>query len=183
MPEINLSTAFFIGLGSITIVASLGTILSRSPVTSALFLVLNFFALGGIYLLLEAQFIAVVQVIVYAGAIMVLFLFVIMLLNLEDEQRLTERYDVKKGFAILFAGLLLVELLYVVGLKTPAIAPRLGTVAAEIGTAKYIGQQLLTEFLFPFEIISILLLGAIVGAVVLAKKNFGAESDTIKTTR
>lgn len=159
-------------LGALVIVSSIGTVWARNPVTSALFLALNFFALGGIYLLLEAQFIAVVQVIVYAGAIMVLFLFTIMLLNLDDERALREKFDLQKGFGILLGGALLVELLYILGLhvnlpeKTPLLPP------SEIGQAKSIGRELITTFLFPFEIVSVLLLLAIIGAIVLAKKRF-----------
>ncbi|MCS6988798.1 MAG: NADH-quinone oxidoreductase subunit J [Chloroherpetonaceae bacterium] len=168
----TISFALFLFLGALIIASSVGTVWAKNPVSSALFLILNFFALGGIYLLLEAQFIAVVQVIVYAGAIMVLFLFTIMLLNLDDERALTEKFDLQKGFGVLLGGALLVELLYVLGMKiqlpekTPAIPP------SEIGAAKNIGRELITNFLFPFEIVSVLLLLAIIGAIVLAKKNF-----------
>lgn len=162
----------FVFLGAQVIVASIGTVWSRNPVTSALFLVLNFFALGGLYLLLEAQFIAVVQVLVYAGAIMVLFLFTIMLLNLDNETALSERFDLKKGFAILLSAALLIELLYILGLKLDLPTKPTALSPEQIGEAKFIGKALLTEFLFPFEIVSALLLLAIVGAVVLSKKNF-----------
>lgn len=180
----TITTILFIFLGALTILGSLGTILSKNPVSSALFLVLNFFSLGGIYLLLEAQFIAVVQVIVYAGAIMVLFLFVIMLLNLEDERKLTEKFDFRKGFAFIFGALLLVELLYVVGLKLPPMTPKDAMLTPlTVGSVKYIGRELLTSFLFPFEIISVLLLAAIIGAVVLSKKNFGSEATTVEASK
>ncbi len=173
----TISFILFLFLGALVIVGSIGTVWSRNPVTSALFLVLNFFALGGIYLLLEAQFIAVVQVIVYAGAIMVLFLFTIMLLNLDDERALKEKFDLQKGFGVLFGSLLLVEFLYILGLKSnvPDRPPTTLT-PVELGEAKNIGRELITNFLFPFEIISILLLLAIVGAIVLAKKNFNPNS-------
>lgn len=172
----TISFFLFLFLGALVIAGSIGTVWSRNPVTSALFLVLNFFALGGIYLLLEAQFIAVVQVIVYAGAIMVLFLFTIMLLNLDDERTLKEKFDLQKGFAILLGGVLLVEFLYILGSKVN-LPNKLSTLTpVELGEAKSIGQKLITEFLFPFEIVSILLLLAIVGAIVLAKKNFNPNS-------
>ncbi|MDW8467305.1 MAG: NADH-quinone oxidoreductase subunit J [Chloroherpetonaceae bacterium] len=166
----SISSLLFVFLGAQVIVASVGTVWSRHPVTSALFLVLNFFALGGLYLLLEAQFIAVVQVLVYAGAIMVLFLFTIMLLNLDNETALSEKFDLRKGFAILLSAALFLELVYILSLKLdlpvkPAMLP-----PEQMGEAKFIGKALLTDFLFPFEIISALLLLAIVGAVVLLKK-------------
>ncbi len=166
----NLSAFLFIFLGAQIVVASIGTVWSRNPVTSALFLVLNFFSLGGLYLLLQAQFIAVVQVLVYAGAIMVLFLFTIMLLNLDDERTLSEKFDLKKGFVVLLGAVLLVEMLYILSLKLDLPLKQSGPTAEQIGEAKFIGRELLTNFLFPFEIVSALLLLAIVGAVVLSKK-------------
>ncbi|MFN3386922.1 MAG: NADH-quinone oxidoreductase subunit J [Candidatus Thermochlorobacter sp.] len=166
----DLSTFLFIFLGAQIVVASIGTVWSRNPVTSALFLVLNFFSLGGLYLLLQAQFIAVVQVLVYAGAIMVLFLFTIMLLNLDDERALSEKFDLKKGFVILLGAALLVEMLYILSLKLDLPLKQSRLTTEQIGEAKFIGRELLTNFLFPFEIVSALLLLAIVGAVVLSKK-------------
>jgi NADH-quinone oxidoreductase subunit J len=166
----DISSFLFVFLGAQVVVASVGTVVARNPVTSALFLVLNFFALGGLYLLLQAQFIAVVQVLVYAGAIMVLFLFTIMLLNLDDEAALSENFDLKKGFAVLLSAALLVEMLYILSLKLDLPAKQSPLTAAQIGEAKFIGRELLTNFLFPFEIVSVLLLLAIVGAVVLSKK-------------
>ncbi len=168
----TISFILFSFLGALVMVGSIGMVWSRNPVTSALFLVLNFFALGGIYLLLEAQFIAVVQVIVYAGAIMVLFLFTIMLLNLDDERALKEKFDLQKGFGLLLGGVLLVEFLYILGLKVNLPNKPATLTPLELGEAKSIGRELITNFLFPFEIVSILLLLAVIGAIVLAKKNF-----------
>ena len=142
----------------------------RNPVIAALYLILNFFALGGLYLSLHAQFIAFIQILVYAGAIMVLFLFVIMLLNLGDEKKLKEKISFKK---IVGAGLsfgVLMELMYVFGFSKASLPPSQFAKATEIGTVEYIGMQLFTKFLFPFEVTSVLLLAAIVGAVILAKK-------------
>lgn len=172
----DIATFFFIFFGALVLVGTIGTVFSKNPVSSALFLVLNFFALAGLYLALEAQFIAVVQVIVYAGAIMVLFLFTIMLLNLEDEKNLTEKFDIKKGISVLLSGVLLVELLYVVGLKLDLPKKTTELTPLQIGQASFIGKNLLTEFLFPFEVVSILLLLAIIGAIVLAKRNFAPNS-------
>jgi len=162
---------FFFFFGALVVAGTLGTVLSKNPVNSALFLVLNFFSLGGLYLALEAQFIAVVQVIVYAGAIMVLFLFTIMLLNLDDETSLIEKFDLKKGVAFLVSGAVLIEILYIIGFHLSPVAPTSEVLPAEIGGVKAIGKVLLTEYLFPFEIISVILLLAIIGAVILAKRN------------
>lgn len=142
----------------------------RSPVMSALYLILNFFALAGLYLTLHAQFIAVIQILVYAGAIMVLFLFVIMLLNLGDEKKLNEKISYKKITAAGLSFGLLMELLYIVSYAKSDLPLTHIERATEIGTVEYVGKALFTDFLFPFEVTSILLLAAIIGAVVLAKK-------------
>jgi NADH-quinone oxidoreductase subunit J len=144
----------------------------RNPIKSVLFLVVNFFCISAIYLLLGAQFIAIIQVIVYAGAIMVLFLFVIMLLNLQDESKLTENLTYKKITAVLLA-LLLFSVLSITTYfaflgKFPLINPN----AEQLGTVQVNGRELYTTFSFPFELVSFILLAAIVGAIVLAKKKF-----------
>lgn len=166
----TLQIFLFYFLGAVSVGSALIMVTRRSPVIAALYLILNFFALGGLYLTLHAQFIAFIQILVYAGAIMVLFLFVIMLLNLGDEQKLTEKISSKK---IIAAGLsfgVLMELVYVFGFSRASLPPSQFEKAVDIGTVEYIGMQLFTTFLFPFEVTSILLLVAIVGAVVLAKK-------------
>ena len=142
----------------------------RNPVISALFLILNFFCLAGLYLTLNAQFIAVIQVLVYAGAIMVLFLFVIMLLNLGDEERLKEKLSFKRIFAAGLSFGLLLELVYIAGFIDVPMPAGDFSKGVEIGTVEYIGEELFTTYLFPFEITSVLLLAAMVGAVVLAKR-------------
>ena len=144
----------------------------RNPVHSAIFLIVNFIALAGIYLTLHAQFIAIIQILVYAGAIMVLVLFVIMLLNLQDEHTLSEPMTTKRITAFVFSGLLLVLLVQsivsVFGNSQTAQAPAAG----QIGSVQGIGTTLYRSFLFPFELASMLLLAAIIGAVLLAKKRF-----------
>ncbi len=142
----------------------------RSPVISALYLIVNFFCLAGLYLTLHAQFIAVIQIIVYAGAIMVLFVFVIMLLNLGDERKLIDGLSYKKIVAVGLSAGLLTELIYILGTSWNILPPPNYDRATEIGTVEYIGHQLFTAYLFPFEVTSILLLVAIVGAIVLAKR-------------
>ena len=166
----TIESFLFYFLGAVSIGSALMMVTRRSPVIAALYLILNFFALGGLYLSLHAQFIAFIQILVYAGAIMVLFLFVIMLLNLGDSKTLNEKISFKK---IIAAGLsfgVLMELLYVLGVSKVSLPPSQFEKATDIGTVEYIGMQLFTKFLFPFEVTSILLLSAIVGAVILAKK-------------
>ena len=157
-------------LAVVSVASALMMITRRSPVMSALWLILNFFCLAGLYLTLHAQFVAVIQIIVYAGAIMVLFLFVIMLLNLGDEQKLLERISYRKVLAVVLSAGVLMELLVVLGFSKNPLPAGNPETAVTIGTVENIGRQLFSAFLFPFEITSVLLLAAIVGAVVLAKK-------------
>ncbi|MFH0992092.1 MAG: NADH-quinone oxidoreductase subunit J [bacterium] len=166
----TLDSILFYLLGAVAIGSALMMITRRNPVLSALYLILNFFALAGLYLTLHAQFIAIIQILVYAGAIMVLFLFVIMLLNLGDEASLRSKLTRVNMFAIALSGALILELLYIFGYSMNTPAASLSPNALEIGTIEYIGKQLFTTFLFPFEVTSILLLAAIVGAVIMAKK-------------
>lgn len=166
----TLETILFYTLSVVSVGSALMMVTRRSPVMSALYLILNFFSLAGLYLTLHAQFIAVIQILVYAGAIMVLFLFVIMLLNLGDEKKLTEKISYKKITAAGLSFGLLMELLYSVGVANSDLPLTHIERATEIGTVEYVGRALFTDFLFPFEITSILLLAAIIGAVVLAKK-------------
>ena len=174
-----LSQLLFYSLAIIAVVSAVLMITRRNPVLAAIYLVLNFFCLGGLYLTLNAQFIAVIQVLVYAGAIMVLFLFVIMLLNLGDEQRLQEQLNVRKYIAVGLSIALLGELVYIVFDITDLLPPSQREKAIEIGTVQIIGKELYTRLLFPFEITAILLLTAIVGALILAKKRL--EKNMIPT--
>jgi NADH-quinone oxidoreductase subunit J len=139
---------------------------SRNPVTSAMFLVLTIVSMAGLFVLLHAFFLAAVQILVYAGAVMVLFLFVIMLLDLrEEEQRV-----IKRASAIV--GLLTVAVIYsffVVALR-PLSAAGAATAASVDGTTAELGRRLFTDYLFPFEIVSVLLLVAMVGVVLLSKR-------------
>ncbi len=144
----------------------------RNPVNSAIFLIVNFFCISAIYLLLKAQFIAIIQIIVYAGAIMVLFLFVIMLLNLQDESKLTENITYKRITALLLSFLLFSILAITVYFSFIEKYPVINSAAEQMGTIESIGRELYTTFSFPFELVSFVLLAAIVGAIVLAKKKF-----------
>ena len=155
----------FLALAVIVIATALGMLLSKNTVYSALFLVLNFSTVAVFYLLLGAPFIALTQVTVYAGAIMVLFLFVIMLLG-TDEMEDSDQLSWQKPMAIFLAVVLLVEGLYLaITQKAPGLinnAP-----AADSGSPQLIGEMLFNKYLLPFEVTSILLLVAMVGAIVL----------------
>jgi NADH-quinone oxidoreductase subunit J len=167
-----LETVLFVVLAVFTVVTAILVIVQRNPVASAIFLILTFFALAGIYLLLHAEFIAAIQVLVYAGAIMVLFLFVIMLLNLEKEKMTVTRNRLLKGVGILLGLALLIQIgtifqkVLLEGTKGSFPPEKV----ASLGNTQVIAQLLFTDFLLPFEITSVLLLVAIIGAIVLAKK-------------
>lgn len=138
---------------------------------SAISLIANFFCLAMLYLLLQAQLLAVLQIIVYTGAIMVLVIFVIMLLNLGDESRLADKFDIKKAAGVVLATGFLLEMLYIIA--SPGDASTITEFQAEataIGTVEAMGKAMFSRFLLPFELTGLLLLAAIVGAVILAKK-------------
>lgn len=165
-----LAETFFVAASLLAVIAALGMLVSRSPVRSALWLILVMLCVAGLYMTLSAEFIAVVQVLVYAGAIMVLFLFVIMLLNLGALPNL-ERVDFKKGVGFVLGTVILAQLVYITAtasepLVTASFDP------TETGSALKIAEELFTRYALPFEIIGILLLVATVGAVMLAKRTF-----------
>ena len=163
-------TILFFFIAILAVASALMMITRPNPMMGVLSLIVNFFCLAFLYLLLQAQFIAIIQILVYAGAIMVLFLFVIMLLNLEDEKMMLEKKNYRKFIAIALTGGVLVEIIASLGLtavgKTSAPSPEM----AQLGTVESIGSVLFREYLLPFEITSMLLLAALVGVVVLAKK-------------
>jgi NADH-quinone oxidoreductase subunit J len=161
-------------LAATAVVSALGVVFHKNPVHCALLLVAVLLALAGLFILLNAPFIAALQVIVYAGAIMVLFLFVLMLLNFRQDPSVLSP-GAAKGFGFLFAVLLFVELLWT------ALSPRGGeggppiataSLPPDFGSPEAIGKILYTTWLYPFEITSILLLVAVIGAVILAKRKF-----------
>jgi NADH-quinone oxidoreductase subunit J len=168
-------TFFFYVFAAVAIGAALGLVISKSPVASLLFMTATLFALSAIFVLMGAHFLAAIQVIVYAGAIMVLFLFVIMLLNLGHDYR----QDLKGGaFAVVsfvvvgaMAGLLAAQM----GGSSAVSGPPAGQQAIQAAVVQYgavgaIARPLYTTYVVPFEITGILLLVAVVGAVALAKK-------------
>lgn len=160
-------------LALVSVGAAIAMVATRNPVRSALSLVVTFLCVAAFYVMLTAQFLAAVQIIVYAGAIMVLFLFVIMLLNLGAPQALRERGSIQPTLAILLAIGFIIALLTsesLVTLSRTAVKPE---VYAPLGTVEGIGKSLFDPaqpWLFPFEITSILLLVAIIGAIIMAKR-------------
>jgi NADH-quinone oxidoreductase subunit J len=165
---LNLELVFFFILAAAAVISAVLMITRRNPVSSALYLVFNFFCIAVLYLLLRAQFVAIIQITVYAGAIMVLFLFVIMLLNLGEGSLISWKLNLAKSAAVFLGIAILVEVFYFVGYfsSSPHISPE----AESMGTVEAIGKVLFNDYLFPFEITSFLLLAAIVGAILLAKR-------------
>jgi NADH-quinone oxidoreductase subunit J len=163
----NLET-FAIIMGGLTIGSALMVIISKNPVKSVLFLVLTFFFISGNYILMNAQFIAAVNIIVYAGAIMVLFLFVLMLLNLSKENEPKNSVFVK--FAALVSGGILFTVLIAALKDGLVIAAATTDQSDNIGLVENLGQLLFTKYVLPFEISSVLFIAAMVGAVLLGKR-------------
>ena len=163
---------FFLALSVVAVAGAVGVVLSKNPVYSALSLLINFASLAVMYILLHAQFLAVVQVIVYAGAIVVLFLFVIMLIG-GDQKLLGERSRGRRlaAYAALVLGVVLLA-----GLGIVVASGVLDGTAGDVpgnGSVQAIGQVLFTDYVLPFELASVLLLVAMIGAVVLARKPKG----------
>ena len=149
------------------IAAAAGVVVARSPVYAAMSLVAAFFFLAGIYVLLTAHLIAFLQIIVYAGAIMVLFLFVVMLLSLTDAELGLEKITALKVVGILGSAGLLSLLVTAIVQSGPGT---MKVVGEDFGTVRAVGKILFTQYMLPFEATSVLLLVAIVGAVVVAKE-------------
>jgi NADH-quinone oxidoreductase subunit J len=163
----SLDLIFYI-LGGLTIGTALMVVLSKHPVRSVLYLVLTFFLISANYVLMNAQFIAIVNIIVYAGAIMVLFLFVLMLLNLNKENEPKHSPLMTIGAAIAGGALFLVV---VAAMRDAILAnPMIDANSPKVGLVENLGQVLFTKYVLPFEVSSILFLAAMVGAVLLAKK-------------
>jgi NADH-quinone oxidoreductase subunit J len=162
----NISEILFWALAALSIFSAVMVITSKNPVYSVLWLILTFFTISGHYILLNAQFLAIVNIIVYAGAIMVLFLFVIMLMNLSKETEPQKSRWMKIAGAIAGGSLLLVMVAALRDVEGGSAQVNYG----EIGLIENLGKVLFTEYVVPFEISSILFLSAMVGAVVIGKK-------------
>lgn len=159
---------FFIMLAVLAIGSALAMVINKNTVNSALFLVLNLVSLAGIFLVLNAQFLAIIQILVYAGAIMVLFLFVIMLLNVEDEEKLFDKFRVKYFLVFFLAIGVIGQVLYSFA-GVADMLPAISSEMAAIGTVEAIGDVLFTEYLLAFEMTAILLTAAVVGALLIAQ--------------
>ena len=167
-----ITETIFWALSSVAILAALMVIFSKNPVHSVLWLIVVFFAISGHYVLLNAQFLAIVNMIVYAGAIMVLFLFVIMLMNMNADQEPNKSKWMKMAGVVSGGSLML---LLVATLKnSTALA---GGQDAGIGLIQQLGRTLFNDYVVPFEISSVLFLSAMVGAIILGKK----EKNIIET--
>ena len=174
-------TLFYL-FAAVAVLASLLVISQRNPIYSVLLLIASFGALSGLYVLLEAPFVAVTQIIVYAGAIMVLFLFVVMLLNAPQEDALPYdhthpfRHPVMMRFGALLAVLLVVQLTYALLRARDLRVPVAGrSDASVVSSVSELGRVLFERHVFAFEATSILILVAMVGAVVLARKESGPQ--------
>ena len=165
-----METLFFLIISLVAIVSAILVIACKNPINSALALIMTFFCLATYYVMLDAPFMAAVQVMVYAGAIMVLMVFTIMLLNIRVDASKKHSHKLAAGWIIGFFTLL--NTLFILFRSRAALptGPYSGELIKKAGHTELIGKEIFTNFLLPFEITSILLLVAIVGAVILAKK-------------
>ena len=167
--------ALFIMLSTVAVASALGMLFSRNAVYAALFLILNFATVAVFYLILSAPFIALAQVTVYAGAIMVLFLFVIMLLGAEQTGRTPTVWWIQP-LALVLGVILLIESAYLVFTQRGSL-PNPEGVPALYGAPKLVGETLFTQYVLPFEVTSILLLVGMIGAIVLTQRKVRGKMD------
>ena len=166
---------FFFYFALVIAVSSVLVVAFRNPIYSALSLLIMFFHVAGLYVTLHAEFLAAVQVIVYAGAILVLYLFVVMLLNLKQDERYHRQWPVAAAIGSLLALEAIVLTLAKGG--TSVARPAVAATAAEgLGNTEALGDVLYSTYLFPFEVASLILLVAMIGAIILAKKDLSGES-------
>ena len=167
-------TIFYI-FAALSVFGALGVLFLKDPIHCALSLVGTFFCLGSIYVMLNAEFVAVIQVLIYAGAIMVLFLFVLMLLSSKDTDMSSNKWTVGNILAGFLSLGIFVQIAYLFTGNELKLGPK-GEypieVVEEIGSIALIGRLLFTDYILSFEIIVILLLVAVIGAVVIAKRKF-----------
>ena len=163
-----MSFLLFAALAIVALVGAVGVVLSRNAVHSALYLLLNFATFAAMYIMLGAQFLGLVQIVVYAGAIVVLFLFVVMLIGGEIGDIRSKSRSYTRIVAGIAVAALLLALIFVIGQSLPPDAVPKG--APDNGSVQAIGAVLYTEYLLPFELASILLLAGMLGGVVLARR-------------
>ncbi len=157
---------FFLYFAAVIVLTSILVVALRNPVYSALSLLIMFFHVAGLYVTLHAEFLAAVQIIVYAGAILVLYLFVVMLLDVKRD----ERYHVQAPAAAFLGLVLLTEVVLLASQRTYQAAPAGLPAADQAGNTETIGEVLYSTYLFPFEVASLILLVAMIGAIILSKK-------------
>jgi len=151
---------------SITVMAGMGVVVARNPVHAALFLVLAFCSAAGVWMLLEAEFLAITLVLVYVGAVMVLFLFVVMMLDI-NLVKLREGFWRWFPFGALLAGLMVFEMIWVLGSRQVADVSTTVVRAADYSNTKELGRLIYTDYVYPFEIAAVILLVAMVAAIAL----------------
>lgn len=170
-----MSTLSFMILAPLIVVSALSVILWKNPISSALSLVVTLVSLAIVYFMLEAPFIGILQVLIYAGAIMVLFIFVIMLINLKDEELESVRWSPQTILKLLSLGLVFTGIAFAVRHAMRARPLREAPMLSDnFGSIEHIGRLLFTRYLLPFELISFVILAAVIGAVLLARR--GAQS-------
>ena len=165
-----MESIFFFVVAAVAVISSIMVVTCKNPINSALSLVMTFFCLATFYVMLDSPFMAATQVIVYAGAIMVLIVFVIMLLNVKAESGKRSSHAVLAGSSIGVFVLFLTCWFLIKGSLTGVTGSMDHAQVIQYGHVELIGKALFTDFLLPFEITSLLLLAAIIGAVILAKK-------------
>ncbi|KJU83976.1 NADH-ubiquinone/plastoquinone oxidoreductase chain 6 [Candidatus Magnetobacterium bavaricum] len=166
--------AFFLYLASVCVLVSVLTVTRRDVMHAVLFMLLLFFHVAGLYLFLNAEFLAAIQVIIYAGAIMVLFLFVVMLLNLRDDEKSPQYIRQWPVGLVAALGTMFVFVMATFSLSTGEHGPWTIDIIRTMTHTSAIGRVMFTQYLLPFEIASVILLVAIIGAIVLAKKRLKA---------
>ena len=164
--------AFFFYFAFVIAAASVLVVAVRNPIYSALALLIMFFHVAGLYVTLHAEFLAAVQIIVYAGAILVLYLFVVMLLNLRQDDRYHRQWPMAGAVGVT----LVIEAIILTAMKgrtTPVVTSGTETTVGGTSNTEAIGDVLYSTYLFPFEVASLILLVAMIGAIMLAKKDIG----------
>ncbi|MBU3662071.1 MAG: NADH-quinone oxidoreductase subunit J [Bacteroidetes bacterium] len=161
------SEIIFYFLAAVSVITALMVVFSKNPIYSVMWLIACFFSIAGHYVMLNAQFLAIVHIIVYAGAIMVLMLFTVMLLNLNRESE-PHKSLLTKGIATVTGGMLFLVLL--AAMRSTQLGAYASPEASDAGFVQKVGMVLFTDYLLPFEMTSVLFISAMIGAVVLAKK-------------
>jgi NADH-quinone oxidoreductase subunit J len=160
-----METVLFILFGAIAVCGAIMVVTRKHPMASALYLILTLFAVAALFVLRQAHFLAAIQVIIYAGAVVVLFVFVIMLINVPEDRLPVERATTVRVLGVLAAGFFILESAVLARRYSMPAGP-----AAEVGTVETVGRALFTDYLLAFEITSVLLLAAVIGAIALAKR-------------